>query len=80
MVFAAAPERHERKAVSAKGGSGPKGGSQKLGMAWKLAFALMLASVTVAALIASGESEDVVAVEQEAVKQLNALREHLFRR
>jgi len=49
-------------------------------MAWKIAFALMVASVAVAALVASGESEDVVAVEQEAVKQLNALREHLFRR
>jgi hypothetical protein len=49
-------------------------------MGWKLAFALMLASVAVAALIASGEAEDMAAVEQEAVKRLNALREHLFRR
>lgn len=47
-------------------------------MVWKIAFAMMLASVAVAALVASGESEDVVAVEQEAVRQLNALREHLF--
>lgn len=40
----------------------------------------MVASLAVAALIASGESEDVVAAEQEAVKRLNALREHLLPR
>lgn len=46
-------------------------------MIWKVAFVLMLASVAMAALVAS-EPEDVVAAEQEAVKRLNALREHLF--
>ncbi len=50
-------------------------------MGWKFAFALMLASVAaLAALAGRGEPEDALAMEEEAAKQLNALREYLFRR
>lgn len=50
-------------------------------MGWKLAFALMLVSVAVAAaLVGRGEPEDVLEVEEEAARQLNALKEYLFRR
>ena len=68
-------------AVTKKGRFEPGRTGRKNNMGWKFAFALMLASVAVvAALTGRGEPEDEAVVEREAAQQLNALREHLFRR
>jgi hypothetical protein len=63
-----------------------RGRGKKNIMGWKLTFALMLVSTAVvSALAAFGEPENEAmvreeAVRKEAVKDLRALREHLFRR
>ncbi|MGA8566789.1 MAG: hypothetical protein WB580_03250 [Candidatus Binataceae bacterium] len=50
-------------------------------MGWKLTFALVLVSVAVvSALAAGGEPENEAVVQEEAAKQLSALREYLLSR
>ena len=54
---------------------------EKNSMGWKLVFVLALVSgAALAALARRGAAQVEGRVEQEAVAQLNALREHLFRR
>jgi hypothetical protein len=69
------------RAVATGGIEAKAGSREKNTMGWKLTFALVLVSVAVvSALAAGGEPENEAVVQEEATKQLSALREYLLRR